>query len=143
MHNFEKWSNIQWWTPQDFKNIFGYFSTLFMKGWIVLLINVTLREKYFFWSVFSSIRNENGEIRSISSYSVEWGKIPTRKTLNTDLFHGLYCSYRFENLQNQGLWRCNLHIKVETELLVKGPKYQKLRIYSEVSPFMINHGKKH
>ena len=38
----------------------------------------------FFWSVFSRIRTENGEIQS------ECGEIRTGKTPNKDIFHALY-----------------------------------------------------
>ena len=43
----------------------------------------------FFLSAFSRIWTEYGEIRSISPYSVQCGKIPTRKTPNTDTFHAV------------------------------------------------------
>ena len=43
----------------------------------------------FFWSVFSCIWSEYGEIQSMSLYLVD-GKIRTRKTPNTDIFHVVF-----------------------------------------------------
>ena len=40
-----------------------------------------------FWSVFSSIWTEYGEIRSISPYSIRVSRMRTRMTSNTDTFH--------------------------------------------------------
>ena len=42
----------------------------------------------FFWSVFSFIRTEYGEILSLCIQS-ECGKILTRKTPNADIFHAV------------------------------------------------------
>ena len=56
-----------------------------------------LRKKYpyseFFWSVFSRIWTEYGEILSISLYSVRMGKMHTRKCPNTDsvMFSAVQC----------------------------------------------------
>ena len=55
-----------------------------------LNMNESLRKKCpyseFFWSVFSRIQTEYGEIQIIQS---ECGKIWTRKTPNTDTFHAI------------------------------------------------------
>ena len=47
----------------------------------------------FFWSVFSRIWTEYGEILSISLYSVRMGKMHTRKCPNTDsvMFSAVQC----------------------------------------------------
>ena len=56
----------------------------------------TLREKCphseLFWSVFSHIRSEYGEIRSIFRIPSECRKMHTRITPNTDTFHAATCS---------------------------------------------------
>ena len=46
-----------------------------------------------FWSVFSCIRIEYREIRSISPYSVRMWENVTRKSPNTDTFHAVKCKY--------------------------------------------------
>ena len=48
---------------------------------------VKCRHSEFFWSVFSRIRTEYGEISVSHRIQSECGKIRTRKTLNTDTFH--------------------------------------------------------
>ena len=58
--------------------------TFYVIFWVLLLEpNIILREsvqiRSFFWSVFSPIRTEYGEIRLISPYSVRMRKIRTRK----------------------------------------------------------------
>ena len=45
-----------------------------------------------FWSVFSSIWTEYGEIRSISPYSVRMRNNTDQKTPNTDTFHAVLIS---------------------------------------------------
>ena len=58
----------------------------------------TLRKKCpyseFFWHLFSRIRTEYGEIRSISPRSVRMGKMRTRITPNTDTFYAVIKSVR-------------------------------------------------
>ena len=44
----------------------------------------------FFWSVFSRIRTEYGEILRTLSIQSECGKIRTRKTPNTDTFLAVF-----------------------------------------------------
>ena len=57
-----------------------------------------LREKCpnseLFWSAFSRIRTEYGEMRSFSPYSVRMWKMRTRITPNTDTFHAVK-SYKY------------------------------------------------
>ena len=43
----------------------------------------------FFWSVFSRIWTEYGEIPSVSPYSVRMQETTARKTPNTDTFHAV------------------------------------------------------
>ena len=57
----------------------------------------SVQMRSFFWSAFSRIRTENGEIRSISSYSVRYlsifspnaGKYGPEKTPYLDIFHAV------------------------------------------------------
>ena len=46
----------------------------------------------FFWSVYSHIRSEYGDLRSKYPYSLQMRKIRTRKTPNTDTFHAVIMS---------------------------------------------------
>ena len=61
------------------------------RRWIFFLKKVkdTLREKCphseFFWSLYSRIRTTYREMRSISPFQSEYGKIGSRKTPNTDI----------------------------------------------------------
>ena len=52
-----------------------------------------LREKCpyseFFWSAFSRIRTENGDILRMSPFSVRIWEMRTKKTPNTDTFHAV------------------------------------------------------
>ena len=111
----------------------------------------TLRKKCpyskLFWSVFSRIRTEYGEILRISSYSVRMRKIRTRITPNTNTFHAVttlyssrvvlkhYITFNFENFSRISIqwisfarmthfagecFRFNLHLKrIKFGLLVK------------------------
>ena len=59
-----------------------------------------------FWSAFSRIRTEYGEIRIISLYRVRLREIQTRITPNTDTFYTVLCSYKIHpqtlvSLENQ------------------------------------------
>ena len=60
---------------------------------ILLRIHLVLREKCpyweFFWSVFSRVRTEYGDIQSISPYLVQMRENRTRKTPNTDTFRAV------------------------------------------------------
>ena len=42
-----------------------------------------------FWSVFSRIRTEYGELRGIFRIQSEWGEIRTRKSPNKDFFYAV------------------------------------------------------
>ena len=111
----------------------------------------TLRKKCpyskLFWSVFSRIRTEYGEILRISSYSVRMRKIRTRITPNTNTFHAVttlyssrvvlkhYITFNFENFSRISIqwisfarmthfagecFRFNLHLKrIKFGLFVK------------------------
>ena len=60
---------------------------------INILVTYSLREKCpyseFFWSAFSRIWTEYGEIRSISLYSVRMREKTDQTTPNTDSFHSV------------------------------------------------------
>ena len=60
-------------------------------------LTLSLRKKClyleFFWSVFSRIWTEYGEIRSISPYAVRMRENTDRKTANTDSFYAMH-NYR-------------------------------------------------
>ena len=47
-----------------------------------------------FWSAFSRIQTEYGEIQSISPYSVQMWKMRTRITPNTDTFHAIHTALK-------------------------------------------------
>ena len=61
---------------------------------------IKLREKYTYtellWSVFSRIRNEYEEIRSISYLQSECLKIRTSVTPNKDIFYAVQWEVRYE-----------------------------------------------
>ena len=62
----------------------------------------------FFWSIYSHIRSEY----SILSIQSECGKIRTRKTPNTENFHGVYWKWQFKYRKR--------HLISKSEILSKG-----------------------
>ena len=62
----------------------------------------------FFWSIYSHIWSEY----SVLSIQSECGKIRTRKTPNTEIFHGLYWKWQFK------YWK--RHLISKSEILSKG-----------------------
>ena len=86
------------------------------RRWIFFLkiVKDTLREKCphseFFWALYSRIRTEYWEMRSISPFQSEYGKIRTRKTPNTDTFHSViftrekHPQVKLQPLQKLWIW---------------------------------------
>ena len=86
------------------------------RRWIFFLkiVKDTLREKCphseFFWALYSRIRTEYREMRSISPFQSEYGKIRTRKTPNTDTFHSVifrrekHPQVKLQPLQKLWIW---------------------------------------
>ena len=59
----------------------------------------------FFWSIFSRIRTEYGEIRRDIQYSVRYGKIRTRETPYLDTFHAV--KVKWKQLWLEKAWKRN------------------------------------
>ena len=86
--------------------IFNTFS--FCAGkFLSIMCTCTLREKHpyseFFWWIFSRIRTEYGEIRSISPYSVQMGK-------NTDQKKSEYGHFSLSSILLQHLIFAIIHL---------------------------------
>ena len=55
----------------------------------------SVRIRSFFWSVFSRIRTEYGDLRVHLRIQSECGKIRTRKSPNTDTFYAVFRTHLF------------------------------------------------